>query len=140
LPVFKFRLSRILELKEKFKEAKKAELFSVEKEIETKTGEIFRLEESIKALEATGLTSGEELKARYNRFEYALKRIEKLKGEIADLREKREKILKELVEMEREVKILDKLKEKKKEEFVRESLRQEMKFLDEISQRRRGYV
>ncbi|GEM_PF-6633106 len=139
MPVFRFRLGRILELKERLREAKRAELLSVEREIEARNRRIEALEEEIRRLETTSLLSGEELKARYNRFELAVVEIERVREEIYELEKKRKQLLKELVDMEKEVKMLDKLRDRKKGEFLKDVLREEMKFLDELAQRSRGY-
>ena len=139
MPAFRFRLAKILNLKERLKSMKRLELARIESELEDKERALIFWNTKVKNLEVENVGMGKDINEYYNQFEIAIANINRLKTEIQDLEVKKDRVLNELIEMEKEVKILDKLREKKKGEFIKELLRREMKFMDEIAQRSRRY-
>ncbi len=76
-----------------------------------------------------------EMMALFESLELMRRNEKELMERLDDLRKKREKAVEELVEAHKEVKILEKLKSRKLEEFKKEMLKKEIKLLDELAAR-----
>ncbi len=133
---FRFRLEKILQIKHKLRDAKKAELGYVESEINRRRDEIARINERLGDLsfpsEPVDFAS---LSGNFAMISVLREREKRLLEEIEELEGERERIVEEMVELQRDIKVLEKLKQKRWEEFRREMLRKEIKLLDELALR-----
>ncbi len=131
---FRFRLEKILQLKIKLRDAKKAELSYINSKIKSLNKRLEEVRHNIKNLSHPKQTvSFYELNNCYATLERLIYEEKALTEEIQNLEKERGRIVDELIELQKDVKILEKLKEKKYEEFRREILRKEIKLLDELA-------
>ena len=134
--MFRFRLEKILQLKIKLFEAKKAELAFIESQIKETESELERIRKEIENFSyPDGVMTFSEMMALFESLELMRRKEKELMERLEDLRKKREKAVEELVEAHKEVKILEKLKSRKLEEFRKEMLKKEIKLLDELAAR-----
>ena len=137
--MFRFRLEKILQLKSRLRDAKKAELGYVNHRISQLKEELYRIEDEMVSISfPEGVVSFDQLQEGYRTLEFLRERGRQIKSELEQLYQEREKLLNELVQMQKEVRVLEKLKERKSEEFRREMLRREVKRLDDFASRRFG--
>ena len=136
--MFKFRLAKILSLKERMEEAKKNEYAKARKKLEDAINKKNALVEKKNnlVLEMQSLDgSVEKLQQRteYNRYINYLKEvIQKLESNINFLRIEAEIKRQELVEAVKERKVLEKFKEKEYEKYKKEEQRIENELVNEL--------
>ncbi len=134
---FRFRLERLLDIRkyrEREWELKLAVItgicVSLENEIKDVLAEksrSFRRRYELFGNDVNGLKTMELFMARLER------KAEKLKKELAIRELEREEIQKQYLAVSKERKVLEKLKEKRADEYYREQMQEEMKVLDDIS-------
>ncbi len=135
--MFRFRLEKILQLRRKLRDAKKAELGYVDSQIRAVEAELEGVYRSLRELDyPEGVASFGDLGRIFDTAEFLRRREKELLARKKELYELRERVLSELVEHQKQVRILEKLKEKKGEEFRREMLKKEIAFLDDFASRR----
>lgn len=145
---FAFRYERILEVKISIENGLKNKLGEINKSILEKEKELSDVlkenEEYLKYLEdmmKTGVRAG-DLRAIEHNKEYLTNKIADVKYNIRILVNKRIEIQKELVEANKQRKIMEKLKEKELNEYKELELVEDKKIIDEIvtytSTRKRG--
>ena len=135
--MFRFRLEKILQLRRKLRDAKKAELGYVDSQIRAVEAELEGVYQSLRELDyPEGVASFGDLGRIFDTAEFLRRREKELLARKKELYELRERVLSELVEHQKQVRILEKLKEKKGEEFRREMLKKEIAFLDDFASRR----
>ncbi len=135
----RFKLDKLL-----FYRKKKEELIS--RDVSNIRSEIRRMEDEVKGLERKGDEVASKLKefegssedvwsflSSYYYLELTRRRIEDLKEKIALAEERLEEKRKELVEASKSRKVVEKLKSKWVEEFLREASKKEQKLIDEVS-------
>ncbi len=136
--MFRFRLEKVLQLKMKLRDAKMAELGDVESQISLVEREIDKVINDIKSISFPNrVVSFAEVGSNFELLSALRDREKALKDRLAALYREKDKIIEELIELQKEVKILEKLKQKKYEEFRREVLKKEIKRLDEFASQRR---
>ena len=139
---FRFRLESLLKFRQNEEEEARLELVRVRNEIARLEDELEKLENLIreseeKRLEA--LSSGATGSVIRTWDEYIQKlRFEKVKllGEIEKKREEEREKLEVYLERRRDRMALEKLKERKFQEYMEELNRQERKFLDEVAEKK----
>ena len=142
MAAFKFRLEAVLRLRQRFKEEKESELRALNEAKHIMEAEIAALEQELRNMDdALGAAVGEilsvidlQLASQYSqRIDQRIKAkaaaLAKLDGAIAGKRG-------ELVEAQRGVKSLERLRERQTEKFRREQDGAEQKFTDEVAQRK----
>jgi flagellar FliJ protein len=140
---FQFRLERLLEIrkyKEREWELKLAAItgicFTLKREIEKREHEIFRSMREY--VQRKGIVDLREQLAK----EYYIGRLKLeivyLKEDLKKKEEEREKVQKRFLEVSKERKVLDKLKEKKENQYYRQQRGNEYKELNDISNSRTG--
>jgi len=136
---FKFRLDSVLKLKNEQKRNFEIELVTVREEkvkANNVLEEIYNEKEStLQKISKTGVTKVKEFQADYYYVDSIDKRIVNQKSKIDRIERRENSIRNDLIRISKEVKIIEKLKEKKKEIFDKEMLHAESIFLDDISQR-----
>jgi flagellar FliJ protein len=136
---FKFRLESVLKLKNEQKNNFEIEL-SLVKEEKIKANnvleEIYNVKKStLEKISKNGLTQVKKCQADYFYLDSIEKQIVVQKNKIERIEKRENSIINDLVRITKEIKVIEKLKEKKKESFDKEVLRAENIFLDDISQR-----
>mgnify|MGYP001772676240 CR=1 FL=1 len=128
------QLRRLEEIKNKEKDRLLVELSEIDSAILKVRDAIKRLESELSRMDiATGnLRTFGEIKSNFDQLSYVMKEEKRLKEELANLERKREETVQKLLILERERKIIKKLKERKEEEVKMELLKREIKKLDEI--------
>ena len=142
MAAFKFRLEAVLRLRQRFREEKQWELLALNQARHTMEAEIAALEQELRTMDdALGAGVGEifsvidlQLASQYSqRIDQRIKAkaaaLTKLDAAIAGKRG-------ELVEAQRGVKSLERLRERQTEKFRREQDGAEQKFTDEVAQRK----
>jgi flagellar export protein FliJ len=141
MAAFKFRLEAVLRLRQRFKEEKEWELLALNQARQTLEAEIAALEQELRTMDdALGAGVGEilsvidlQLASQYSqRIDQRIKAktaaLTNLDGAIAGKRG-------ELVEAQRGVKSLERLRERQTRKFRRGQDGAEQKFVDEVAQR-----
>ncbi len=137
--MFKFKLQKALEIKEKEEEEKRVELLEKQKILEKELEKLSGIEDEIgKTLDSYSKSKNGSLDINtmlsFENFLRKLKENKKDQIEIVDLyRNKVEECKDNFLEARKEKKIFEKLKEKSYEKYMEESLREEQKFIDELS-------
>jgi flagellar export protein FliJ len=142
MAAFKFRLEAVLRLRQRFKEEKEWELLALNQARQTLEAEIAALEQELRTMDdALGAGVGEilsvidlQLASQYSqRIDQRIKAktaaLTNLDGAIAGKRG-------ELVEAQRGVKSLERLRERQTGKFRRGQDGVEQKFVDEVAQRK----
>lgn len=135
---FRFRLQRVLDVKNTIEEVKRRNFLTAQQEHDLKVmqkQEMYRTlgHHQTKLREIQDDLTTQVLNYYYNYFTMMLKEIEYQQGLIDLAREEMEKRREELIESVKERKILEKLKDKKHAEYVHEFNYEEQKILDELS-------
>jgi flagellar FliJ protein len=138
---FKFRLESVLKLKNQQKNEFEIELSLVRGE---KIKANYALEEifiekksTLEKMDKDGPTQVKKCQTYYFYIDAIDKQIVVQKNKIERIEKRENSIINDLVRISKEIKVIEKLKEKKKEIFDKETLRAENIFLDDISQRLR---
>ena len=136
---FTFRLDSVLKLKNEQKRNFEVELATVREE-KVKANNVLKdiyneKESTLQKISKTGLSKVKECQADYYYIDSIDKRIVNQKSKIDRIERRENSIRNDLIRISKEVKIIEKLREKKKEIFDKEMLRAENIFLDDISQR-----
>ncbi len=141
---FKFSLQQVLELKQSLKKQLATEIIKLELEEEKVQNRIKKLtqewENEGRALEAekSSLVAA-EYRLRMSYLEYLSEKIEEERKALFDiarlLATKRQK----LIQFSREQKILEKLRERREQEFRKQERRREQKEIDEVAAQLTGY-
>lgn len=137
--MFKFKLQKALEIKEKEEEEKRIELLEKQKILERELGKLSEIEDEItKTLDSYSMSKNGSLDINtmlsYENFLKKLKGNKESQIEIVELYKNRVEECKEnFLEARKDKKIFEKLKEKSYEKYMEESLREEQKFIDELS-------
>jgi flagellar FliJ protein len=138
---FKFRLESVLKLKNQQKNELEIELSLVRAD---KIKANYVLEEicntkksTLEKMDKDGFIQVKKCQADYFYIDAIDKQIVAQKSKIERIEKRENSIINDLVKISKEIKIIEKLKEKKKEIFDKEALRAENIFLDDISQRLR---
>lgn len=125
-----------MQLKQRLKDAKLAELGYVESQISTVQDKIESCERQLKSITyPESVVPFSKVQDRYESILYLKRKIEDLREELKNLLQEREKIVEELVQIQKEAKVLEKLKYRKLAEFRKEFLKKEIKQLDEFASR-----
>ena len=135
---FKFRLQKVLDYKQQVEDTKKQELFHLMKIFHEEEKVLIKLHELLlKKLSEFEEKQQGELDILELLFYSGY--ISRLNGEIEQQREKLKEIARQITQKREEViaaskerRIMEKLREKKYKEFMKEESRREQKFLDEI--------
>ena len=139
---FTFRLDRLLSLKKSYERMKreeigriKMEMSRIEKEKDRTLGEILKEEEKFRK-------DGSEVHMMLHRLRY----MRGLKDDLDELEMKKKRVEKmlrkkveEYLEIQRERRTYERLKERKYREYVTENEREMMKFLDDVSMRKHHF-
>ncbi len=134
---FKFRLEKVLDVKE-------IELKKVQKELSDKMDEINREEERLyrmisttneyaQFLETMTPKSAAELDLQFSYFHQLLEEVEAQKEAVEKLKEEEKTVRQKLIAVQREQKMLTNLKENARQKYVDEVLKSEQKILDEFA-------
>ena len=137
MAVFKFRYEAIKKTKELQEELLTTKLAAIESQISSLIQEINNLNEQKIRLK-NNLISQKNIKASdaqlFQKYEADLNlKIKMLKNNIIDLEADKKKIMKQLIEKSKEIKVFETLKENDKIEFFRHLDKIEQKFLDDLS-------
>ncbi|MFA7288889.1 MAG: flagellar export protein FliJ [Melioribacteraceae bacterium] len=133
---FKFKFDPIVRVKEIFEKNIMKDISIIEKEIYTVDRKIEDLKRNIKSLEneiGTGKISAINYKSSKLYVKQLEGQIDSFVKIIVDLKSKREIKFVELREKKKEIQILETLKENKKQEFMIDANREELKQLNEIA-------
>ena len=142
LPSFKFRLAAVLRLRERVQEEKELELSALNSDYARREREMSALEAELGGIGAdAGMEQGQiilpiELQLKDGYAQSLARRIDQRRRELAAVVEQRAAKQQELTEAARQVKSLDRLRQRAAENFRHEENRAEQKFLDEIGQRK----
>ncbi len=137
---FRFRLDRVLELRRLHAEMKKKELSQVRVELTRKQNAI--LQELIKLDQGKGVSRDLRksnvdmtlLRMQEQYLNQLMRGVQRMhQGLQEDVLAEKQKLA-ELAEASKKVKVLERLREKKKAEYMLEMNREEQKFLDEVAQ------
>lgn len=137
--MFKFKLQKALEIKEKEEEEKRIELLEKQKILERELGKLSEIEDEItKTLDSYSMSKNGSLDINtmlsYENFLKKLKGNKESQVEVVKLyKNKVEECKENFLEARKDKKIFEKLKEKSYEKYMEESLREEQKFIDELS-------
>ncbi len=136
---FIFRLESVLKLKEEQKKQLELELARVqERKREADTELEFFVKKKIERLSiihSSGKVQVMDYQVDYYYLDSLEKQIDNQKKKIDRILKVEQKVITELLKITKEKKIIEKLREKKKDLFDKEELRAENIFLDDISQR-----
>ncbi|MGB9667927.1 MAG: flagellar FliJ family protein [Thermosulfidibacteraceae bacterium] len=127
-------LKRLENLKSRERERMLLELSEIDSGINRLRSERERLKEklrNISIVKGDFVTVG-QLNKNFQEIEFVVRRDREVEKSIKDLEAKREVLVQKLLELEKERKILMKLREKREEEMRKELLKREIKMLDEI--------
>jgi flagellar biosynthesis chaperone FliJ len=134
---FAWRLQRVLEIKTKEVEAKRAELFRITKALAEKQAELITKQTILKELLRT--ITQKELRERLEQQEFFFRHsaanietIEKIKENIRELEVKQKEKMAEVLQLNRFKEGLERLRAEAKREFIKEQEKLEQKDLDEI--------
>ncbi|MFP4362318.1 MAG: flagellar export protein FliJ [Spirochaetia bacterium] len=135
---FQYRLERILELKKYHEQEWELKLAEISEQCLKLENEIKKREEQKStAFLKTGSSSVGfsvyDLSARDYYVQRLESEIRQLNDELAQKQKKQEEVRQKYSEAAKERKVLDKLREKKAEEYYRESLKEEMKEIDDLT-------
>ena len=133
---FVWRLQRVLDIKKKEEQKKRAELFELTEKLAQTRGELLvhkkLLEDIINGL------AGENPKKRLSKQEFFLRhsaasdeQIKKLKEKISELESQQKEIIAEVLKLRRFKEGLEKLRVEAKTQFIKEQEKLEQKELDE---------
>jgi flagellar protein FliJ len=136
---FKFRLESVLKLKEEQKKQTEMELAGIRhKKVETED----EMQSLIKEKSYIWQTINDkknrqvlDFQADYYYMDALEKSIVNYKHKLTRIQNVENKVVSEIVTLDKERKTMEKLKEKKKVEFIKESNRTEQNLLDDLSQR-----
>jgi flagellar FliJ protein len=133
---FKWRLQRVLEIKNKQQQLKRAELLkltqrlvSMQSRLLMEKTKLKKMADDINNKDAKSRIPAQRLFINYSQTTNQY--IKQIENEIKELYQQKQKKIAEIREIQRAQKTLEKLREKAKEEFVNEHLKQEQKLLDE---------
>jgi len=136
---FRFRLDRLLELKRSYERMKREEIGRIKSQIDQIELERKRKFEEMLEEENKFRKDGSQIHTMI----YRLKYIRGLKEDIDELEMKRRRIeellkreIEEYLKLQRERKIYDRLRERRYREYVMETERETMNFLDDVSMRK----
>ncbi len=136
---YRFSLERVLDHKESLKElqlgrVKEIDLLiqKAEERRERHEAEIVRLSLSLCGQDGKELSAG-ELMGYYRQMKVIREEIDRLDHELSDLSHRREEEMKLLLELHREIKMLEKLKEKGLAEYKANELKREIERIDEAN-------
>ena len=136
---FKFRLDSVLKLKNEQKNEFERELAMVrEEKIKAIDAleQIYNIKKStFENMKKNGLTDVKACQADCYYLDALDKQVVTQKNKIDRIEKRENSIINDLIRISKEIKIIEKLKEKKKEVFDKEVLRAENIFMDDISQR-----
>lgn len=135
---FAWKLQRLLDIKKKEEQAKRAELLAVTEQLAQLRGNLLMQKSLLKSLIRD--LAKESPRDRLSKQELFLKssatsdeRIKELKKKVNEFKEKQEEKIAELLEVNRYKEGLNKLREKAKTEFIEEQEKLEQKEADEMS-------
>ncbi len=134
---FAWRLQRVLEIKTKEVEAKRAELFRITEALAEKQAELITKQTILKELLRT--IAQKEVRERLEQQEFffrhscaSIEMIEKIKEDIRELEVQQKEKMAEVLRLNRFKEGLERLRVEAKREFIKEQEKLEQKDLDEI--------
>lgn len=140
---FIFRLQRFLEILQKRLEQKKIELTFVQTQLNKKENEIDNHRHYIHGCESdfqksmmSGIIKGEEMLIWRNFIDFQYHKDEILVQEKFNIENTLERVKTEYLEIDRNIKMLEKLKEKQKNEYDDATAKIENGYMDEVAARR----
>ena len=133
---FVWRLQRVLDIKKKEEQKKRAELFELTEKLAQTRGELLIRKKMLEDI-INGLT-GENPKKRLSKQEFFLRhsaasdeQIKKLKDKISELESQQKEIIAEVLKLRRFKEGMEKLRVEAKTQFIKEQEKLEQKELDE---------
>ncbi len=139
---FRFRLTTLLKLREALRDERRASLAEAQYALDLLDEQIAKLQNEVRDLKQEYQTIGRPGKLSVDRLLDAQRYELVLLGELKHFGQQRETVLGEvarrrevLVEADRDVKILEKLREKQAQRLLQEDDLKEMKRLDEVAGR-----
>jgi flagellar FliJ protein len=142
MAAFRFRLSSVLRFRERKREDRRLELRALEQAKQHIVSEIERLEQSL-VRQRTEIdkqrgkfVAVEEMRLAADFAQKVTDRIRERRGVLAIVAEKAAAKRAELLEINRDVKSLEQLRERRRERHRVEEAREEQKLTDEVGQRR----
>ena len=136
---YRFPLEKVLSHKESLKELQLGKVKEIDLLIQraeesklAMEAEVKRLSQSLIQQNGKEISAG-ELMGYYRRMEMVRGEIERLKQELHSLAQRREKEMEILLELHREIKMLEKLKEKGIAEYRAHELKKEIERIDEAN-------
>jgi flagellar FliJ protein len=138
---FNFRLQRVLEIKDKIREISKIELSKKASEYNIEVSKLNKLKEEKKnALRDMKNVKDLEILQLMDNYIVSNENLQKYKQIDIKAKEKPFKeALQKYLEKNKEVKVLEKLKENYYNNYIRESLKEEEKNIDDLLSSRRNY-
>lgn len=140
MPRFKFNLQRVLEIRKHKEELLKNELAALRREHTHEESVLRELEarhlrylNQIREKQASSSISSEEMLWYYAYIEYLDSSIERQKTKLRELEQKIELTKAKLIAATKEKKVLEKLRERRFEEFKLEEEKIDQAFMDEIA-------
>ena len=142
MAVFKFHLAPLLQFRHRIREEKEHELQALNNEFFRRQNEIAEFERRLAVLADSRESDGEkllspaDLQFQDQYSQQLLRLIEERRVALNTLESKRAAKMAELIAAVRDVKSLEKLRERLEAKFCREQALHEQKFTDEIGQRK----
>ena len=136
----KFRLQRILDLRMKEEESLKLELANIRKKIRDMTELIEKLDDEMNNITldmlSEGSKSGNEIAYDIDLLNNSSGRKEFLEKQLVELKKNEDALIEQFMKKRSERRSLEKLRERKIEEYNVEAERKDRKDMDEIAERR----